>query len=236
MQVDVKILSKTLAYRLQRFLPDLIHSDQKGFVKGRSLHHHVRFLHDIQSLLQRRGAKGYALFLDFAKAYDRVNWNYLFQVLERAGFGEVFCSWVRLLYSGVQATLSLNGTLQEALFPTRGVKQGDPLSSLLFVLSIEPLGNLLRAQPDLGLPISAGLNATGIYFADDSTLFSKSLAGLARQVEIVRSYCAGSGALLNLEKSQLFTFHDERVSAQDSLVGLNSSECIKYLAYISVRE
>ncbi|OWZ19823.1 Pol Polyprotein [Phytophthora megakarya] len=77
--------------------------------------------------------------------------------------------------------------------------------------------------------ISAAFSATGIYFADDSTLFSKSLVGLARQVEIVRSYCAGSGALLNLDNSQLFTFHDERVSAQASLVGLNSSECIKYL-------
>ncbi|OWZ19822.1 Pol Polyprotein [Phytophthora megakarya] len=82
MQVDVTTLSKTLAYQPHRFLPDLIHSDQKGLVKGYSLHYHVRFIHDIQNLLQRRGDKGYALILDFAKAYDRVNWNYLFQVLE----------------------------------------------------------------------------------------------------------------------------------------------------------
>ncbi|OWY95794.1 Pol Polyprotein [Phytophthora megakarya] len=57
MQVDVKILSKTLAHRLQRYLPLLIHPEQKGFVRGRSLHHHVRFLHELQELVRTRGKK-----------------------------------------------------------------------------------------------------------------------------------------------------------------------------------
>ncbi|OWZ19205.1 hypothetical protein PHMEG_0006580 [Phytophthora megakarya] len=104
-----------------------------------------------------------AAFLGFAKAYDRVNWDYLFQVLTRVGYGPIFCSWVRLLYSDVQAVLSLNGSLQEILFPTRGVKQGDPLSSLLFVLSIEPLGNLLRNRPELGIAVSSNYVATGVF-------------------------------------------------------------------------
>ncbi|OWZ05971.1 Pol Polyprotein [Phytophthora megakarya] len=229
MQVDVKILSKTFAYRLQHVLPELIHCDQKGFVKGRSLHHHVRLLHDIKQLLHRRDEQGYALFLDFAKAYDRVNWSYLVRVLERAGCGPRFCSWVKLLYSDVQAILSLNGSLQEVLYPSRGVKQGDPLSSLLFVLSIEPLANLLRENPRLGIPIADDTTATGLYFADDTTLLSRSLQGLARQVDIVQTYCDGSGARLNLNKSQLVAFHGEKISAQATRLGVATSGSVTYL-------
>ena len=89
-QVDVKVLSKALTYRLQSVILDLIHPDQKGFVKGRSIHHHVRFLADLQDLVTGRDEEAYALFLDFQKAFDRVNWVYLFRLLERMGFGSEF--------------------------------------------------------------------------------------------------------------------------------------------------
>ena len=65
MQVDVEILSKALTYRLQQVISDLIYRDQKGFVKGRSLHHYVRFLADLQDLVTGRDEEAYALFLDF---------------------------------------------------------------------------------------------------------------------------------------------------------------------------
>lgn len=229
MQVDVKILSKALAFRLQRYHPLLVHPEQKGFVRGRSLHHHVRMLHDIQELLQRRGQKGYALFLDFAKAYDRVNWDYLFRVLEKFGCGPAFCSWVKLLYSQTEATLSLNGTLQEVLRPIRGVKQGDPLSSLLFVLTIEPLGNLLRTLPEVGIPVTPSYVSTGLYFADDSTLLSTSINGLQRQVDLVELYCAGSGAKLNLDKSELVSFAGDSITANATPFGVGSSPSVVYL-------
>ncbi|OWY99593.1 Pol Polyprotein [Phytophthora megakarya] len=67
MQVDVKILSKALAYRLQQVLPSIIHTDQKGFVKGRSLHHQVRLLADLQHIAMRNNTTALDLFLDFEK-------------------------------------------------------------------------------------------------------------------------------------------------------------------------
>ena len=65
--VDVKVLSKVLAYRLQRFLPKLIHQDQKAFVRGRSMHHHIRHLTDIQDLVTHRGEEAYATFSTLRK-------------------------------------------------------------------------------------------------------------------------------------------------------------------------
>ena len=161
MQVDVIVLSKALSYRLQQVISDLIHPDQKGFVKGRSIHHNVRFLADIQDLVTGRDEEAYALFLDFEKAFDRVNWDYMFRLLDRMGFGSTFSQWVRLLYTDPRAHLIINQSIQPALFPTRGVKQGDPLSALLFILTIEPLGNSLRSHEEYGVCLNADHTATG---------------------------------------------------------------------------
>ncbi|KAI9919546.1 hypothetical protein PsorP6_017313 [Peronosclerospora sorghi] len=186
--VDVKVLSKSLTHRLQSVIPDLIHPDQKGFVEGRSIHHHVRSLVDLQDLATRRDEEAYALFLDFQKAFDRVNWDYMFRLLERMGFGTTFIQWIKLLYTDPQAHLLINQNIQPALHPTRGVKQGDLLSALLFVLSIETLGNLLRSHDEYGVFLNADHTATSMFFADDSTLLGSSISNLQAQLELVEEY------------------------------------------------
>lgn len=228
--VDVKVLSKALTHRLHCVMRDLVHPDQKGFIKGRSIHHHVRFLGDLQDLVTSRDEEAYALFLDFQKAFDRVNWEYLFRLLARMGFGPNFIGWVRLLYTKPQAHLLLNGNIQPALYPTRGVKQGDPLSALLFVLTLEPLTNLLRAHEEHGVCLSADHTATGMFFADDSTLLASSIPNLQAQLTLVATYCAGSGARLNLSKSVLLALN-RRVTCPE-LPGvhvLRRSDTTKYL-------
>ena len=229
-QVDVKVLSKALTYRLQQVILDLIHPDQKGFVKGRSIHHHVRFLADLQDLVTAREEEAYALFLDFQKAFDRVNWDYMFRVLERMGFGASFIRWVRLLYMNPQAHLLINQNIQPALHPTRGVKQGDPLSALLFVLTIEPLGNLLRAHEEYGVCLNADQTATSMFFADDSTLLGSSLVNVQGQLDLVAEYCRGSGAQLNLTKSVLLALNRSKTCPSfPGVQVLDRSETVKYL-------
>ena len=230
MPVDVKVLSKALTYRLQSVMLDLIHPDQKGFVKGRSIHHHVRFLADLQDLVTSRDEEAYALFLDFQKAFDRVNWEYMFKLLSRMGFGNGFIDWIKLLYTKPQAHLLINGNMQPALHPTRGVKQGDPLSALLFVLTIEPLGNMLRAHEEYGVCLTADHTATSTFFADDSTLLASSTASLQAQLAIVDEYCDGSGAKLNLSKSVLLALNRHEVCpALPGVQVLAHSDTVKYL-------
>ncbi|KAF1331476.1 putative Pollike protein, partial [Globisporangium splendens] len=229
-QVDVKVLSKALTYRLQQVILDLIHPDQKGFVKGRSIHHHVRFLADLQDLVTSRDEEAYALFLDFEKAFDRVNWDYMFRVLERMGCGSDFVQWVRLLYTEPQAHLVINQNIQPALHPTRGVKQGDPLSALLFILTIEPLGNLLRSHEEFGVCLNADHTATSTFFADDSTLLGSSIPNLQAQLGIVEEYCKGSGAKLNLSKSMLLALNrNQDCPLLPGVHVLGRTETVKYL-------
>uniref|UniRef100_A0AAV1UCY8 Reverse transcriptase domain-containing protein n=1 Tax=Peronospora matthiolae TaxID=2874970 RepID=A0AAV1UCY8_9STRA len=229
-QVDVKILSKALTYRLQQLIPDLIHPYQKGFVKGRSIHHHVRFLADLQDLVTGRNDEAYAMFLDFEKAFDRVIWDYMFRLLERMGFGTTFTRWIRLLYTDPRAHLMINQNIQPALFPTRGVKQGDPLSFLLFILTIEPLGNLLRKHEGYGVCLNAEHTATGTFFADDSTLLSSSIANLQDQLLLVQDYCLGSGAKLNLQKSVLLALNRNHTCPLLPAMRVHSrTDTVKYL-------
>lgn len=229
-QVDVKVLSKALTYRLQHVIPDLVHPDQKGFVKGRSIHHHIRFLADLQDLVTSQDEEAYALFLDFEKAFDRVNWDYMFRLLEKMGFDKQFTQWIRLLYTNPQAHLVINQNIQPALYPTRGVKQGDPLSALLFILTIEPLGNMLRSHEEYGVCINADHTATSTFFADDSTLLSNSIAHLQAQLVVVAEYCDGSGAKLNLSKSTLLALNrNHDCPLLPGVYVLGRVETVKYL-------
>jgi len=216
MQVDIKILTKALTYRLQQVLPSLIHPVQKGFVKGRSLHHHVRFLSDLQDWSTFEDLDAYALFLDFEKAYDRVDWNYMWCVLEAMGCGSDFIQWVQLLYTSPKVHILINNRMTSIVRPTRGVKQGDPLSALLFVMTLEPLGQLLRQAPSHGIQVTASHVGTHLFFADDCTLLGHSLSALEHQLELVQIYCAGSGAKLNLMKSVLFPLNRHLACTCDS--------------------
>lgn len=85
--------------------------------------------------------------IDSEKAFDRVEYNYLFEVLGRFGLGEVFISWIRLLYTSPQASIHTNGMQSNFFSLLRGTRQGCPLSALLFAITIEPLSIYFRSSP-----------------------------------------------------------------------------------------
>lgn len=139
--VNFKLLSKLHALWLEFVLPTIISPDQTGFIKKRHSFFNVRKLFNI---VYNSALPEAVISLDVEKAFDRVEWKYLFYTLEKFGFGDKCISWVRLLYSAPQASVRTDNTRSDYFSLHRSTRQGCPLSPLLFAIAIEPLAIALR--------------------------------------------------------------------------------------------
>ena len=107
--VDAEILAKALAHRLENILPAIISDEQTGFIKGRQLFYNIRTLLNVIYSKSSAATPEVVISVDAEKAFDRVEWDYLLTVLGRFGLGKVFISWINLLYTSPQASISTNG-------------------------------------------------------------------------------------------------------------------------------
>ncbi|CAN1172032.1 Putative ribonuclease H protein At1g65750 [Linum perenne] len=205
-----KIISKILTERLSKVLPHIISSTQNGFVHGRAISDNILIAHEVMHYLSGRKKsenKFMALKLDMEKAYDRVEWAFLFTLLRRFGFAEKWIGWIARCIMSTSMTIILNGQTFGFFKPTRGLRQGDPLSPLLFALCSERLTLLIEkaiaSQTLTGVQINSHTPIlTHLMFADDTFLFLRaSVEEIAALKELFQVYELYSGQKLNLQKS-----------------------------------
>ena len=156
-------------------------------------------------------------FLDFAKAFDTVEWNYMFTTLKSFGFKDSFMKWVHTLYSQishVSCKITNNGWLSSKLHISRGIRQGCPLSALLFVITVETMAARLRQEESIqGLKFH---NTQAKEFkisqlADDTTLFLRYKSDITNALNIIEIFGSLSGLILNREKSQGIKLGDKGI-------------------------
>lgn len=146
---DYKLISKVLANRLSLVLPKIINPDQSGFIQKRLSASNLSRFFNIIHLAKSRPDHTVAVVLDTEKAFDRLEWPYLFKVLAQFGFGHTFINWVRTLYYNPKAKITTNGQISSPFSLHRSSRQGCPLSPSLFALAIEPLAEAVRRDPDI---------------------------------------------------------------------------------------
>jgi retron-type reverse transcriptase len=208
MNISLKLVTKTLADRLQSVIIGLVHHNQYGFIRSRTIQDCLAWSFEYIHQCHQSRRPVVILKLDFEKAFDTVEHSVIIQVMEHLGFPTRWLNWIRnILGSGSSAVL-LNGVPGKYFKCKRGVRQGDPLSPLLFVLAAELLQilinrasamNLLKApiqQPTEDFPI--------VQYADDTLLI---LQAEGRQLFFLKSllnnFSESTGLKINYRKSQL---------------------------------
>ncbi|CAA7020953.1 unnamed protein product [Microthlaspi erraticum] len=211
--VSYKIISKILCRRLKRFLPKLISETQSAFVAKRLITDNILIAQEAFHALRTNPScktKFMAVKTDMSKAYDRVEWTFLEALMLKMGFSEKWVSWIRACISSVSYQVLLNGEAKGHINPTRGLRQGDPLSPFLFIILMEALVAQLKGAEEegriTGLKIARNCPAIShLLFADDSLFFCKAeVQQCAELIKIINTYGQASGQQLNTAKSSVF--------------------------------
>lgn len=173
-----KLISKVIANRLKLILPDMISPSQSAFVPSRMITDNVLPAYELTHCLKnkRQGAKGVAAIkLDMSKAYDRVEWSFLQQMMLQMGFNHQWVGLIMKCISTVNYKIKVNGDYTEMIYPQRGLHQGDPLSPYLFILCAEGLSAMLQRAEEtkkiVGVKICRRAPSVNhLFFADDSLI------------------------------------------------------------------
>ncbi|XP_024157591.1 uncharacterized protein LOC112165325 [Rosa chinensis] len=207
-----KLISKTIANRLKKYLPEIISYTQSAFVPGRNIQDNViaafETIHTIR-VEKHTASPKMVLKLDISKAYDRVEWGFLEKVMMKLGFS---ANWVELTMrcvNSVSFSVLWKGRPIGLFRPTRGIRQGDPLSPYLFLLVTEGLSGLLHHADSTELihGVRAAPNAPSIshlLFADDSLLFVNATVDECVSLkQCLLLYECAAGQQINFQKSAL---------------------------------
>ncbi|XP_050222666.1 uncharacterized protein LOC126672755 [Mercurialis annua] len=210
--VAYKILAKVLANRMKHLMPLIISENQSAFVENRLITDNFLVAYEIGQFLRRnrRGKIGNAaLKIDMSKAYDRIEWSFVKFMMQKLGFNAKWIALIMECISSVCYTSVGDCYDDDPIKPSRGLRQGDPLSPYLFIICAEGLSCLLAREEERGrihgVSVCRGAPAINhLFFADDCYLFFRASLEEARVVKaVLKSYEGLSGQKINLQKTNI---------------------------------
>lgn len=197
LNTDFKIFSKALANKIQPCIKDVIAEDQTGFIKGRTIATNIMNIQSVIDHVNITDSYGILLAVDYAKAFDTIQWSIIDKALELFGFGETIASAVRTLFTDIKTCVYNSGFSSGFFSPSRGIRQGCCCSPSLFVIAVELLAILVRQSEDIeGIHISEQ-HLKISHYADDATFFVRDPSSLLNLLILLNTFANFSGLKVN---------------------------------------
>jgi len=231
--IGYKVITKVIANRLKRILPKIIAENQGGFIHGRQLVDNFALVQEEIHFSLHRKEKGMVIKLDLANDFDCVRHRFLFDVLQKLGFGQNFIKWIKAYISEPWIAPPVNGGADDFFKASRGLRQGCPLSPLLFILQASILSFYLEKkwqdQDIIGLCITRGVKSINhALFADDTLLLGvASPQSTIKFKEFLEDNCKVSSSILNNGKCHIYCWNIPTSTAS------SISKCLGFVASTS---
>ncbi|KAK2417953.1 hypothetical protein QL285_040194 [Trifolium repens] len=210
--VSYKIITKVVVNRLKQIVPKVVSPFQTGFVPGRNITENIviaqEMLHTMTKMRSKLGF--FVIKVDLSKAYDRLSWEFIYQVLLEIKIPDEMINVIMHCVTSVKSNVLWNGSRSDFFTPQCGVRQGDPMSPYLFVLCMDKLSHLIAEAIEEGRwkPMRAGKNGPPIshlMFVDDLLLFGQATGeNMTAVMEVLNQFCTMSGQQVNYDKSAIF--------------------------------
>ncbi|KAL6525382.1 hypothetical protein OROHE_015689 [Orobanche hederae] len=200
-----KVIVKVLARRMRPVMESVIGESQSAFIQGRNILDGIIVLNEVVEEAKKRKSKRVIFKIDFAKAYDSIEWEFLLTLMERMNFPGKWRKWVRECISTASANVLVNGSPSVEFQLERGVRQGDPLSPFLFLIATEGLNLLMNRAVDRGIIRPAKVGRDGVcishlQYADDTIFIIDGAEENARSIRgVLKVFELLSGLAVNYD-------------------------------------
>jgi hypothetical protein len=203
-----KIISKTIANRINPILSRSLSEEQLGFLQGRRIHDVIGIVHECLHSINKKKIKSLVLKMDLQKAYDCISWDLLRMILIQIGLGTKMTNWIMSCVDSTSFAILINGEATDFFKSGRGLRKGFPLSPLLFILVMEGLSLLLKESQRegklSGINVSRTIKILHILFVDDVIIMTNATVEEWWEIEkVLKSFCLASGLVINATKSTI---------------------------------
>jgi hypothetical protein len=207
--MPLKFITKLLANRLQKEIIPMLHQNQYGFIKGKTIHDCLGWAFEYLHLCHISKKPIIIMKIDFEQAFDKVEFNAIIAMCKALGIGPRFLSWITNILHSASTSVLLNGFPGKKIFYKRGVRQGDPLSPLLFVATAELLQYIINqawynGELDLPLDNDYGQKYPIIQYADDTLLIMPADIGQIQHLKtLLLQFSDATGLRVNFNKTTM---------------------------------
>ncbi|GMF44360.1 unnamed protein product [Phytophthora fragariaefolia] len=214
LNTDYKIITRMISTKVEPTLATRIHPNQNGFVPGRQIHDTI----DLYTVAKRMASTipelrhAIAVFLDFAKAYDSLFREFMCAVLIKHGYPPHFVKVIAALHTGSRIRFLVNGQTSRTVDVVRGIRQGCPLAPDLFILTLEPLYQMVETSSSIrGVQLRSATDAHELKvggFADDTASYLQDASYMSALLHITTRFGQASGLIINESKTIIISLND----------------------------